>query len=101
MDDFGIESSNLTLLSLTEFDVLKIDKSFVKDIVSNKRAQIIIGTMAKLCGEMNIQMIAEGIENKQQLDIMKKYGVDTIQGYYFSKPISIPEFEKTYLRQPV
>lgn len=46
-------------------------------------------------------MIAEGIENKQQLDIMKKYGVNTIQGYYFSKPVSIPEFEKTYLRQPV
>lgn len=99
MDDFGIESSNLTLLSLTKFDVLKIDKSFVKDIVWNKRAQVILCTMSNMCKQMDIQLIAEGIENKQQLDIIKSFGIETIQGYFFSKPISIPEFEIIYMNQ--
>lgn len=97
MDDFGVDSSNLAMLSLVEFDVLKIDKRFVQDITSNKRAQIIIGTMTKMCDEMGIQLIAEGIENEQQLSVLMKYGVKTVQGFLFSKPISIDEFEKQYL----
>lgn len=97
MDDFGVESSNLALLSLVEFDVLKIDKGFVKDILSNKRAQTIIGTMARMCGELGIQLIAEGVEDEQQLSVLKEYGVKTVQGYLFSKPVSISEYEKKYL----
>ena len=97
MDDFGVESSNLALLSFVKFDVLKIDKGFVKDIISNRRAQIIIGTMIKMCSEMGIQLIAEGIENTQQLDILRKYGVKTVQGYLFSKPVSISDFRESYI----
>ena len=97
MDDFGVESSNLALLSQVKFDVLKIDKGFVKDIISNKRAQIIIGTMAKMCDEMGIQLIAEGIEDRKQLDLLKEYGVRTVQGFLFSKPISLSEYEEKYL----
>ncbi|RGZ01758.1 GGDEF domain-containing protein [Clostridium sp. AM58-1XD] len=99
MDDFGVESSNLALLSLVKFDVLKIDKGFVKNIVSNRRAQIIIGTMADMCNEMGIQLIAEGIEDEQQLDVLRKYGVKTVQGFLFSKPISISEYEEKYMRE--
>ncbi|MBS6643184.1 MAG: bifunctional diguanylate cyclase/phosphodiesterase [Clostridiaceae bacterium] len=98
MDDFGVESSNLALLSLVKFDVLKIDKGFVKDIVSNKRAQVIIGTMTKMCNEMGIQLIAEGIEDERQLDVLREYGVKTVQGYLFSKPISIAEYKEKYMK---
>lgn len=98
MDDFGVESSNLALLSLVKFDVLKIDKGFVKDIVSNKRAQTIIGTMTKMCDEMGIQLIAEGIEDEKQLHVLTKYGVKTVQGYLFSKPISIAEYQEKYMK---
>lgn len=97
MDNFGVESSNLALLSLVKFDVLKIDKGFVKDIIINRRVQIIIGTMTKMCDEMGIQLIAEGIENEQQLNILSKYGVKTVQGFLFSKPISISEYEEKYM----
>ena len=97
MDDFGVESSNLALLSLVKFDILKIDKGFVKDIISNKRAQIIIGMMTKMCSEMGIQLIAEGIEDGQQFNVLREYGVKTVQGYLFSKPVSIPEYEEKYM----
>ncbi len=97
MDDFGVESSNLALLSLVKFDVLKIDKGFVKDIISNKRAQIIIETITKMCDEMGIQLIAEGIEDPQQLDLLRKYGVKTVQGFLFGKPVSISEFKEKYM----
>ena len=97
MDDFGVESSNLALLSQVKFDVLKIDKGFVKGIISNKRAQIIIGTMTKMCDEMGIQLIAEGIEDRQQLELLKEYGVRTVQGFLFSRPISLSEYEEKYL----
>ncbi len=97
MDDFGVESSNLALLSLVKIDVLKIDKSFVKDIISNKRAQVIIETMTKMCNEMGIQLIAEGIEDKRQLDMLREYGVKTVQGFLFSKPISIAAFKEKYM----
>ena len=100
MDDFGVESSNLAMLSFVKIDVLKIDKSFVKDIVTNKRAQIIIGTMTKMCEEMGIQLIAEGIEDEQQLDVVREYGVKTVQGYLFSRPIPISEYEEKYIKSP-
>ena len=98
MDDFGVESSNLALLSLVKFDILKIDKGFVKDIISNKRAQIIIGMMTRMCSEMGIQLVAEGIEDGQQLEVLREYGVKTVQGYLFSRPISISEYEEKYMQ---
>ena len=100
MDDFGVESSNLAMLSFVKIDVLKIDKSFVKDIITNKRAQIIIGTMTKMCEEMGIQLIAEGIEDEQQLEVVREYGVKTVQGYLFSRPIPISEYEEKYIKSP-
>ena len=98
MDDFGVESSNLALLSLVKFDILKIDKGFVKDIISNKRAQIIIGMMTRMCSEMGIQLVAEGIEDGQQFEVLREYGVKTVQGYLFSRPVSISEYEEKYMQ---
>ena len=97
MDDFGIDSLNLTLLSLVKLDVLKIDKGFLKGIISNKSSRIILGAMTKMCDEMGIQLIAEGIEDEQQLNILKEYGVKTVQGFLFSRPIEISEFEAKYM----
>ena len=72
MDDFGVESSNLALLSIVELDVLKIDKGFVRDITSNKRSQIIVDAITNMCNGMDIQLIAEGVEKEQQLDTLIK-----------------------------
>ena len=52
-----------------------------------------------MCKKLKIRTVAEGIETKEQVDFLKKIGCDTIQGYYFSKPISITEFEEKYLKR--
>lgn len=92
VDDFGIESSNLALLSVTEFDVLKIDKGFVKNIILNENSRMIIQMMADICRKMNIQLVAEGVETNEQLDILKTCGVEIVQGFLFSRPKPIDEY---------
>lgn len=99
VDDFGAESSNLALLATARFDILKIDKGFVKDIISNEYAQTIVEAMAGVCKKMDIQLVAEGIENEEQLEVLKKCGVRTVQGFLFSKPMPIKEYEWRYLEQ--
>lgn len=99
MDDFGTGYSSFNILKDIEIDILKIDKEFFKNLENNKRAQIIIEAIVKMCKKLKIRTVAEGIETKKQVDFLKKIGCDTIQGYYFSKPISITEFEEKYLKR--
>ena len=99
MDDFGTGYSSFNILKDIEIDILKIDKEFFKNLENNKRAQIIIEAIVKMCEKLKIRTVAEGIETKKQVDFLKKIGCDIIQGYYFSKPISITEFEEKYLKR--
>lgn len=98
MDDFGTGYSSFNILKDIEIDILKIDKEFFKDLENNKRAQIIIETIIEMCKKLRIKTVAEGIETKEQVNFLKKVGCDIIQGYYFSKPITITEFEEKYLK---
>ena len=86
-------------MATARFDILKIDKGFVKDIISNEYAQTIVEAMAGVCKKMDIQLVAEGIENEEQLEVLKKCGVRTVQGFLFSKPMPIKEYEWRYLEQ--
>lgn len=97
MDDFGTGYSSFNILKDIEIDILKIDKEFFKNLESNKRAQIIIEAIVKMCQKLKIKTVAEGIETKEQVIFLKKIGCDIIQGYYFSQPITINEFEEKYL----
>lgn len=97
IDDFGTEYANLALLSAVEFDVLKLDKSMVKDIVTNQKVQTIIQSIVAICRTMEIQLVAEGIEEEEQLEALRACGVELVQGYLFSQPIPIEEYEEKYL----
>lgn len=97
MDDFGTGYSAFNILKDIEIDILKIDKEFFKNLENNKRAQIIIETIINMCKKLKIKTVAEGIETKEQVKFLKKIGCDIIQGYYFSKPLTIPDFENKYL----
>lgn len=97
IDDFGTEYANLALLSSVDFDVLKLDRSMVKDIIQNPKARSIIESIVGICKDMGIQLVAEGIEEEEQLEVLQSCGVELVQGYLFSKPIPIEEYEKKYL----
>ncbi|WP_162147621.1 EAL domain-containing protein [Lebetimonas sp. JS032] len=90
IDDFGVAYSNLKQSVSIDFDVLKIDKSFV-DRIFEERIKIVVSTIILFAKMLNVKTIAEGVETKEQLDILKELGVDYIQGYYFAKPMPFEE----------
>jgi EAL domain-containing protein (putative c-di-GMP-specific phosphodiesterase class I) len=100
MDDFGTGYSSLSLLTEMPLDTLKIDKSFVDKIgTENERDQdvSVIRLIISLARDMGFVCLAEGAERKEQVDKLRELGCDVIQGYYYSRPIPLEEFEKKYL----
>ena len=97
IDDFGIESSNLALLSMASFDALKIDKGFVKDIMINGNARTVVEAMVGMCRKMGIRLIAEGVEDEKQLAVLKECDVRIVQGFLFCPPIPVEEYEERYV----
>ncbi len=89
LDDFGTGYSSLARLKLLPFDELKIDKIFVDNIATNKQDEEIVSVMIKLSHSLNMKVVAEGVENEVQYEVLKKLGCDYYQGFYFSKPIPI------------
>ncbi len=94
MDDFGIGYSNIANLGRIPFDTIKIDKSYIDDIENDEKARNIVKCLIDL-GKLNhLEVIAEGVDNVHQVNILKSQGCDTIQGYYYSKPIPSQDFAK-------
>lgn len=96
LDDFGAEYSNLNTLANIPFYALKIDKSLINDVVSNKRNKVLIENVALACKGLNVLCVVEGVETELQFEAVKKIGCDIVQGYYFERPITIREFEEKY-----
>lgn len=86
IDDFGKDYSNLTHLLYLEPDFLKIDIFLIKEITANEKAIIIMETIIDLAKQLNIKVIAEGVEDKETYQSLLKYGIDAYQGFYFSRP---------------
>lgn len=93
MDDFGLGYSNLGTLNKIPFDTIKIDKSFIDGIVSDLKAREIVKFLISLCKTNGMEVIAEGVDKAEQVEILKKIRCDTIQGFYYSEPLPKPEFE--------
>ena len=93
IDDFGTGYSSYNLLDEIEIDVLKLDKKLF-DNLENKKTKIIISAIIQMTKELKIKSVAEGIENKSQVEFLKKIGCNEIQGYYYSRPKEIDVFEK-------
>lgn len=94
LDDFGTGYSSLSYLRSFPLDVLKIDKGFVKDVMSNPDNAAIITAIITLAHNLGLKVICEGVETKEQLDFLKDRKCDEIQGYYFSPPVPPEDFEK-------
>lgn len=97
LDDFGTGYSSLSYLKKLPIDYLKIDKAFLDDY-DTKEGAIFLETIVKLAQTLNIKIIAEGVEDENQLHYLKNISCDQYQGYYFSKPLKSSDFEKLYFR---
>ena len=100
MDDFGVGFSNVGNLRKIPFDAIKIDKSFIDDIVEDVKSREIVRFLINLCKVNELEVIAEGVDNKDQLEVLKKNKCDTIQGFYYSEPLSKVEYEKFLMNNP-
>ena len=91
LDDFGTGYASLTYLRQINFDNLKIDKTFVDGIFANTKDHRIIGTIVNLVHNLDMKVIAEGVETKKQYEYLKEISTDVFQGYIFSKPLLLDE----------
>ena len=97
LDDFGTGYSSLSYLKMFPIHKLKIDRSFIKDITINDDDRAIVATIIAMAHNLKMHVIAEGVETKEQLQLLMENGCDEIQGYYFSKPIIASEIERLYI----
>ena len=101
MDDFGSGYSSLNILGKLKIDELKLDKGFLQEIFekNNLKAKIILEEMLKLAKNLSIETVVEGVETKEYHDLMKSFGCDYGQGYYYDKPMSQQEFNQRYMKK--
>ncbi|HEY8804864.1 MAG TPA: GGDEF domain-containing phosphodiesterase, partial [Clostridium sp.] len=96
IDDFGTGYSSLSYLKKFPINYLKIDKSFVRDIMKSESDANIVGTIISMAHNFGLEVIAEGVEEKEQLRFLQLRDCDFVQGYFFSRPISAQVFEKEF-----
>lgn len=97
IDDFGTGYSSLNYLKNFPIDYIKIDKSFVSELMNNEKGAIIVKAIITLAHNLHKEVIAEGVETKEQLEFLKNHKCDISQGYFFSKPLPANEIEKIWL----
>lgn len=98
LDDFGTGYSSLSYLKQLPINTLKIDKSFIDNIVTNEREKAIVDGIIQLAQKIGLDVIAEGVESKEQIEILQGMGCNQIQGYYYSKPLPKSEIEEKFLK---
>lgn len=98
MDDFGSGLSSLNLLCDLPFDVIKIDKDFFHSRTTTESERIVILNIVRMALELNMDVICEGVETKEQAQFLQSIGCYMAQGYLYDKPLSETEFEEKYLR---
>lgn len=100
MDDFGTGYSSLLNLRLIPFDLLKIDRSFIHDLVENPQTRAMVNAVIAMCNSLKLKVIAEGIETEAQRSYLLEQGCDLGQGYLFCKAVSAAEFVGLLQKQP-
>ena len=99
MDDFGSGYSSLNMLKDFPFDVLKIDREFFSESIASESSTWILRKIIEMANGLGIRVICEGVETKDQVEMLQKIGCRYVQGYYYSKPIPAEKFVETYCKE--
>lgn len=94
VDDFGSGFSSLNLIRNISVDTIKIDKEFLDSEIATEKGKIVVNHTIDMAKDLHLQVIAEGVETKEHVDFLKESHCDVAQGFFFAKPMPLPEFEK-------
>lgn len=97
IDDFGTGYSSLAYLKQLPISEIKIDRSFVQDILTDPNDAALVNTILNLAKQLHLEVVAEGVESQEIRNTLLAYGCTVFQGYYFSKPVPLTQFEREYL----
>ncbi|MFI3252767.1 MAG: bifunctional diguanylate cyclase/phosphodiesterase [Eubacteriales bacterium] len=98
LDDFGCAYSNIVTLAQIDVNEVKIDKSLVDNVLINHKNKVIVESLLTMCNKLeDTTTLAEGIEDKEQADLLQEMACTLGQGYYYSRPIPVPEFSEKYI----
>lgn len=99
MDDFGSGYSSLNILLETPFDVIKLDKRFMENMMLSGKGRMILEQVVSMSEKLGLGLLAEGVETKEQVDLLQSIGCDQVQGYYYAKPMPQEEFFELLKKQ--
>lgn len=99
IDDFGTGHSSLAYLQMFHVDIIKIDRSFIMGIQEEGPSRLIVENILDLARRMEVALVAEGVETAAQVEMVRRYGIDFQQGFYFAKPLPPAEFSRHFLPQ--
>ena len=99
MDDFGSGYSSLNVLKDIPFDILKIDKDFFSETDTSKDTMMIMHRIVQMANDLQIKVVCEGVETREQIEMLKEIGCTMVQGYFYSKPIPFDEFMDTFCKK--
>ncbi|MDE6213231.1 MAG: EAL domain-containing protein [Lachnospiraceae bacterium] len=91
MDDFGSGYSSLNILLETPFDLIKLDRKFMENMMLSDKGKLILEQVVAMSNKLGLELLAEGVETKEQVDLLRSIGCDQVQGYYYAKPMPAEE----------
>ncbi len=94
MDDFGSGYSSLNILLETPFDVIKLDKKFMENMMVSGKGRLILEQVVSMANKLELGLLAEGVETREQVELLRNIGCDQVQGYYYAKPMLAEDFFK-------
>ena len=99
MDDFGSGYSSLNILLETPFDVIKLDRKFMENMMVSGKGRLILEQVISMADKLKLGVLAEGVETKEQVELLQSIGCDQVQGYYYAKPMPEDAFFELLVKQ--
>lgn len=99
MDDFGSGYSSLNILLETPFDVIKLDKKFMENMMVSGKGRLILEQVVAMANKLGLGLLAEGVETREQVELLRNIGCDQVQGYYFARPMPVGDFFELLMKQ--